>query len=164
MKKKNVRRLLLLLLLVTFIGLNFVYAKEVTVTSGELHFCDYAGTRRAFLILGYILLIIKILVPILLMVVVIIDFSKVVFSGKTDDLSKTVSSSLKKLIAAFMVFITPSLINGLMTVLDHGEQGDMAGCYTCALDTSKCKVEENDDKDKKAQNIKTTVDEDTKNK
>ena len=155
MNKKMVRNIILLFLLASFIGLNVAYGATTVKTSGELHFCQYAGTRRALKAVGYFILIAKILVPIILMAVVMKDLFGVVMSGKSDDLSKILSTSIKRLIAGFIVFIIPSAILAAYDVLGYGDQGELDKCFTCTLDVGKCTVEDDDADDKKANTITT---------
>ena len=124
MNKKVIRNILIILLIATFIGITVVSAETTVTTSGELNFCKYAGTRRALKAVGYAILITKILVPMILMVLVIKDFFGVIVSGKSEDLSKVTVSSIKRLIAGFIVFIIPTAIMGVYDILGYGDQGD----------------------------------------
>ena len=89
------------------------------------------------------------------MAVVMKDLFGVVMSGKSDDLSKVISTSIKRLIAGFIVFIIPSAILAAYDVLGYGDQGELDKCFTCTLDVGKCTVEDDDADDKKANTITT---------
>lgn len=156
-KKKLKKYIIFALLIALFIGTNIVFAEESkeVVTNGELHFCGYAGTRRALKIVGYAILIIKILVPFLIMFAVIKDLFTTMISGKPEELSKLIAPSIKRIIAAFAIFLIPTLINSTFDMLGYGDQGELEPCFTCVLDTANCKVEDGDKDDQEAQKITT---------
>lgn len=60
--------------------------------------------------------IIKIVIPILLIVLGVIDFTKAVFSGSEDDISKCKKVFLKRIVAAVLVFLVPVFINLILNV------------------------------------------------
>lgn len=153
-RKKIIKYTSFAIFLLLFVGINIVTAE--TVTSGELHFCGYAGTRRALKIVGYAITIIKILLPILIMYSVIKDLFTTMISGKPEELSKLVSPTIKRIIAALVIFFIPTVISSTFNMLGFGDEGELEPCFTCVLDTANCKVEDNDKKDEEAKQITTS--------
>ena len=63
--------------------------------------------------------IVKIFIPILLIVLGIVDFTKAVFSGKSDDMSKSQKTFIKRILAAVLVFIAPFFINLILDLANE---------------------------------------------
>ena len=63
--------------------------------------------------------LIKIVVPILLIAFGIIDFTKAVFSGSVEDMSKCQKKFLKRIVAAILVFLAPIFINLILTLANE---------------------------------------------
>jgi len=63
--------------------------------------------------------IIKIAVPILLIGFGILDFTKAIFAGSDDDMTKSKSKFFKRIIAAVLVFIAPIFINLILTLANE---------------------------------------------
>ncbi len=96
-----------LLLIVIFVGilcisLN-VYADNVSC---------YGVFNEQFLraLRDYIYNPIKWLTPVLLLVLTSVDFAKVVFAGKKEDMDKAKNNFLKRSIAAIIIFFAPDII------------------------------------------------------
>lgn len=60
--------------------------------------------------------IIKIAVPILLIAFGIFDFSKAMFASNDDDMKKAQKTFLKRIVAAFIVFLSPMIINLILSL------------------------------------------------
>lgn len=76
-------------------------AKEGCAIIGE-------GTMK---IINDILKIVRIIVPLLLIGLGILDFTKSVFSGKEDDMNKNRSKFIKRIVAGVLVFFVPMFVN-----------------------------------------------------
>ena len=60
--------------------------------------------------------IIKIAVPILLIAFGVFDFSKAMFASNEDDMKKAQKTFLKRIVAAFIVFLSPMIINLILSL------------------------------------------------
>lgn len=154
--KKTIKYILFALFIFAMFGIGTCFAETVEVTSGELKFCDYKNTRITLRTLGYIITIIKVVVPIILIGVGMMDFFKVVLSGKTEDISKAVTTIIKRCIAGLIVFLVPSLMNYVFNDLVEYNDPTTKECTKCILDPGKCNVdiEDPDYKIKKTVNKK----------
>jgi len=65
-------------------------------------------------ILGYV----RIIVPILVIILGILDFAKAVFAGKEDEMKKAQTTFIKRLIIGILVFFVPVLVNLIMSFAD----------------------------------------------
>ena len=141
--KKCIKRIFFVLVAILSISaIDIVFAK--TVTSSELHFCEYPGTLQVFKILGLFITIIKIVVPLILIITAIVDFFKVVVSGKNDDMTSSISKVAKRVIAGLVVFFIPTIINYAFSevnkIVGNNEGNKYDACRVCLFETSSCKI------------------------
>lgn len=132
----------LIILFIFFLGINFVYAS----TTAKLNFCEYAGTIRVMKIIGYLITIIKIVVPILIIAFAMMDLTKVLISGKTEDLSKITVMVIKRIIAGFIIFLIPTLMNYIFNNLIDNNDSNFQACTTCLFNTKECVIPVSDPK------------------
>lgn len=125
---------------------NTTYEFKITDKKSDLNALDFKGicsedsVRKVFQILGYVLLIVKIAVPLLLIIFGIINLFKVVVSGEQDSLNKTVKSLVIKVIAAIVIFILPTIIYYVINLVDGSSEGTepYANCKNCLFEPSSC--------------------------
>ena len=72
--------------------------------------CDVPDILKIMKIIKAIILIIRIVVPIMLIVIGMIDLMKEITNNK-DNLKDTLSSLVKKAIAAILIFLLPTIIH-----------------------------------------------------
>ena len=100
-------------------------------------FCG--DTANIWKIFGYIVLVFKIVIPLLLIVFGMVDLGKAVVSSDEKAISKAVSTLIKRFIAAVVVFFVPTLVNALFNVLTITTGvGDYNTCVTCVTDVNSC--------------------------
>lgn len=142
------KRLLNMLFVFCCLGCLFggtVLAEDVS----SLNFCDSNGIKLAFKIVGYAIFAVKIIIPIVLIIYGTIDVSKAVIDGKEDALRKSLGTFAKRSIAAILIFIAPTVINGLFNSVigsdyENGTKSDYKNCFDCLFspnDNTKCKVQ-----------------------
>jgi len=105
--------------------------------------CDESvNVIRIVRIIGYLLLIVKILVPIGLIIFGIINFTRAVISGKEDDTKKVAIGLIWKFIAAVVIFVLPTIINFIISLIDGATDGseDYENCRICIFDPSNCQI------------------------
>ena len=93
-----------------------------------------------FRIAGIFITIIKIIVPIVLIVMGMIDLSKAVAEGKDDSLKKSLISFLNRVIAGILIFFVPSIMLALYEFVDGWDnvRGKYEVCLQCLLGDSQC--------------------------
>lgn len=116
-----------------------------TVASG-IGFC--AKTANIWQIVGYVLLVFKIAIPILLIVFGIIDLGKAVIASKEDEIKKATGSLVRRAIAAVVIFLLPTIVTFIMGLVtdfaNSGASEDFDICKACISrpnDTSVCDAE-----------------------
>ena len=82
---------------------------------GSEGFC-YA-TANIWQIVGYVLLIFKIDIPLLLIIFGMIDLGKAVIASKEDEIKKATGSLVRRAIAAVIIFLLPTLIGFIIGIV-----------------------------------------------
>ena len=134
--KKN-GRLLLFFVLISLFSISHVFAY-----SSKLKFCEYGGVLRAFKILGIIFYILKLVIPIVLIIVTVINTGKGVFTGKEEDLKEIFPVFIRRFIACVLIFITPSMLNIIFNSLVFVNDSQYKACTVCAFDLKNCEIKD----------------------
>ncbi len=100
-----------------------------------------------FRFIGYIIVIVKILVPIILIVMGMIDISKAVVDGAEGNIQKSVVNFIKRVILGVLIFFVPTLIKAIFESFSDlnnkwssvgGQNGEYNQCLECMLDPNNC--------------------------
>ena len=105
-----------------------------------------SGVSKTFRILGYVVLISKIVGPLIIIVIGILDLFKAMVSSDEDATSKSVMSLGRRIISGVLIFLIPTIIISLLKLLEltGGIEKDSSfvACTTCLFDVDNCKVVE----------------------
>ena len=98
-----------------------------------VNFC--ASTANIWQLVGYVLLVFKIAIPILLIVFGIIDLGKAVIASKEDEIKKATGSLIRRAIAAVVIFLLPTIVTFIMGIItdfkSSGAEEDFKICREC---------------------------------
>ncbi len=93
--------------------------------------CENIGILKTIMVILNIIKIICIIAPILLIIMLMIDFTKSVISGEAEETKKNFKTSIKRIIACMLIFFVPTIVAFIMNIL--GDMGvDYAKCITNA--------------------------------
>ncbi|MBR1748606.1 MAG: hypothetical protein IJ743_02280 [Bacilli bacterium] len=94
-------------------------------------FC--ANTANVWQIVGYIFMVFKIVIPILLIIWGMLDLGKAVVGAKDDEIKKATKSLAMRAISAIIIFFLPTLVSMVMGLIgSFGDvQEDWKVCRTC---------------------------------
>ena len=105
-------------------------------------FCS--DTANIWNVLGYVVTMIKIIIPLMLIILGMIDLGKAVVASKDDAISKATTSLIKRFVAAVIVFFIPTIVSALfnaLALMSDEDQRDYNVCVQCLTggncDTSK---------------------------
>lgn len=141
-KKRNV----IILMMIIF----FVLVSPIVVTAGEqidyTNLCsDFnSGIGAAFRILGYVVVVIKWIAPLIIMVLGMVDFSKAVLENDDKAINKAASTLLRRFIAGVAIFLAPTFVLAILNAV--GVTNDIEGmkntnryseCTKCLLNANK---------------------------
>ena len=98
-----------------------------------VNFC--ANTANVWQIVGYVLLVFKIVIPILLIVFGMMDLGKAVVGSKDDDIKKAVRQLAMRAVAAVVIFFVPTLVSMILGLVSNfqksGARDDFNVCRRC---------------------------------
>lgn len=100
------------------------------MSSNTSDVCDGLGPILG--LVGWVVLVIKIAVPIILIVIGMIDMTKAVMSKKEDDIKNAQGALVKKAIAAVIVFLIIQIVTLLFATIM--KQSDWKECSKCVND------------------------------
>ena len=94
--------------------------------------------------IGYILLMVKIIIPLILIVFGIIDLFKAITGGKDGEVAKSLKTFVFRMIAGVAIFFVPTIISFVFSLVDSFDdvQSEFDLCQKCILNVSQCKKEE----------------------
>ncbi len=90
------------------------------------------GELSPFLTLvGYVVTIIKIVIPLLLIIFGMLDVGKSVVASKPDEVNKSLKSFAMRCIAAILIFFIPSIVGVLLDAVYQTGETDASGWRCC---------------------------------
>lgn len=109
-----------------------------------VNICDgSSSTLKVFQVLGIIFFIIKIIVPIIIIVLGMIDFGKSAINGEDKANSEAIKTLFKRIVLGIIIFFIPTVLDVLLSfvngVSDVAKQYE--GCTKCLVSpsSSSCK-------------------------
>ena len=106
---------------------------------GALDFCS--KTANIWQVLGYVVMVIKIIIPLLLIIFGMVDLGKAVISSDDKAISKAVNQLIRRFIAAVVVFFIPTIVSALfnaLSIMSSEEQKDYNVCVQCVTNVGSC--------------------------
>ena len=95
-------------------------------------FCQ--DTAGIWGLLGYVVVVLKIVIPLILIVLGMIDLGKAVIESDDKAISKAVNMLLHRFIAAVVVFFVPTIVSALFNlILSINLRTDANVCVQCLL-------------------------------
>ena len=103
-----------------------------------------AGIRKAARIIGYVIAIAKWVVPMILIIFGIVDFTKASISSDDKALSKAASSLLKRVVAGLIVIFIPTIAIAILNFIEVSKgitdesNPNFAACTKCIFNPKSC--------------------------
>lgn len=119
--------------------------------------CSDSSILSLILFIKKILNVVKILLPVALIVLGMVDMAKAVFQSDDRQMAENKNKFLVRLLAAVIVFFVPTVINFCFESID-GFELEYVDCWTAA---TKSNIEKIKTKEKKLENVKTNVEQET---
>lgn len=132
--------------------------------------CNNNDVINTFRILGEIINIIKIVIPLIIIVLGMVDFSKAIISSDEKAINKATGSIIRRIIAGVLIYFVPTIILSLFNALgyDTYNSPSFIKCSSCLFDTTLCTVDESlipqEDEDKIEENENGTYHKNSINK
>ena len=114
-----------------------MFLLEATVTS----FCD--DTASIWGLLGYVIMVIKIVIPLLLIILGMIDLGKAVVASDDKAISKSVNTLIQRFVAAIIMFFIPTIVSAIFNAttnsgITKNNSNICVQCLTNVSSASKC--------------------------
>lgn len=114
--------------------------KEVPDPASPIQFC--AKTAVIWQIVGWVFLIFKIVIPIILIIFGVLDMFKAIIASKDDEIKKSAKSLAMRTLSAIIIFFIPTLVSLVMGLIvnfrDSGAKADFEVCQKCILNPNDC--------------------------
>ena len=103
--------------------------------------CSDKNVKRVVKAFGYVLLISKIIVPIILMVGTIMNYAKAMTANDQKGIKEATSKFAKAGAAALIIFFLPTIINLFLSLAedDAYDENNYVTCRKCLFDINECK-------------------------
>ena len=104
-----------------------------------LGFCS--DTANVWALLGYAVMVIKIVIPLMLIILGMVDLGKAVVSSDEKAINKSVSILLRRFIAAVVIFFIPTIVSAVfnaLSLMDDGTKADYNVCVQCVTSVNNC--------------------------
>lgn len=98
--------------------------------------CNDERVLNVFRIVGYIIVLAKIVAPLLLIIFGIVDLSKAVIAGDDKAISNSVSLLAKKAIAGVVIFFIPTIVDFVYSMVNDAKpiEETFMKCQKCLVD------------------------------
>jgi hypothetical protein len=112
--------------------------KVEDITLGKV--CASENLKTPLKYIGWLLSAVKIIIPIVIIALGVMDFMKAVASQKQDVLSSSIKTVLVRVIAGIIIFLVPAIINFLFTLVDDWAPFDShySECTKCLVNPKNC--------------------------
>lgn len=98
-----------------------------------------SGLKDVWQIVGYVLMVFKIVIPILIIIFGMIDLGKAVVASKDDEIKKAVKSLAMRAVAGVFIFFIPNLVGLIFGMVNSFDKtGEYSICETCIVYPGEC--------------------------
>ena len=96
-------------------------------------------TANLWQILGYVVMIIKIVIPLILIILGMVDLGKAVVSSDEKAINKAVGSLIRRFVAAVVIFFIPTIVSAIFNALHLiTDEEDYNTCVQCVTNVGSC--------------------------
>lgn len=143
--KKYLKIFSILVILIIVFSPNFVYAADYE------RICYEPGVMNAMKIIGYVILVCRWIVPLIIIVLGMIDYGKAAVSNDDKALNKATAALIRRFVAGVLVFLIPTIIVAILNITistDISLEGEgkttigdtnFGHCTKCLFDPENCK-------------------------
>ena len=120
-----------------------LFDDEAAATEALANFCK--SSADILQIVGYFLLVFKIVIPIIIIILGMIDLGKAVVSSDEKAIQKSAKTLLIRVLAGILIFFVPTIVGiifGLVTSFRDEVRAKWAECKACVVSPtgSECKA------------------------
>ena len=103
--------------------------------------CSNSNVKSAVKIIGIVVAIIRWVAPLIIIVLGIIDFTRVILSDDEKAISKAGGALGRRIIAGIVIFFIPTIMVAILNLLEVSidiTDSNWIGCTRCILDVDNC--------------------------
>ncbi len=102
--------------------------------------CGGANVMTVMKLIGYIVLVVKIVIPLVIIILGSVDLLKVMASGKDDQLKTSVASLVRRVIAGILIFFAPTIVNIAFNIINNLSPQPVTStkCVQCITSPNSC--------------------------
>ena len=110
-----------------------------------INICQNAGVMKAAQIVGWLLFIIRIVAPLILIAMGIIELAKAVIANDEKAISAAITSLIKRALAAIIIFFIPTIVSLIFTVVGNAKEAktEFKCLTTCMNKPGSCSIPNN---------------------
>lgn len=106
--------------------------------------CEEPTVARTLQFLGFIVFLVKIMVPVIIIGMGVMNLFKIMTSDKPEEAPKYVKSILVRIIIGAIIFLLPSILSFIFglaeNVISSKKTTDFDNCVNCILSPNKCEI------------------------
>lgn len=102
------------------------------ILADSIGFC--AESWEIWNFVGKIVLVLKILIPVIIIILGIVDLGKAVIASKEEDIKKATNILIQRIIIGIVIFFVPAIVNAIFSLLEGyttTAQKDAKVCIKC---------------------------------
>ena len=117
-----------------------------TSSANGIDACQNAGVVKSFQIVGYGMFFLKIVAPIILIIMSVIEISKAIVSNDDNAIKTSVGTMVKRAIAAVVIFFIPTIIAFVFRAVDGASEvkGEFTCLSECISSPTNCSIPSNE--------------------
>lgn len=112
--------------------------ESLFLLGADIKFCSNSANLWQFV--GYILMVFKIVVPLLLIIWGAMDLGKAVVASKPEEITKAVTGLAKRALAGIVIFFIPTLVGVIFSIVSgfSDVKSDYDVCKKCVVTPGSC--------------------------
>ena len=101
-------------------------------------FCN--NSKELLQFVGYILLVFKIAIPLVIIILGALDFGKAVVASKDEEIKSSAKRLLCRCVAGIVIFFIPNIVLWIFTIADDysDNRNSFETCEKCILHPTEC--------------------------
>ena len=107
--------------------------------------CEEPTVARTLQFIGFLIFLVKVLVPVIIIVMGFVNLFKIITAGKVEDANKYVKNIVTRVIIGVIIFLLPSIINFVFnaanSIVYDNQENKYENCQNCLLNPDKCIVQ-----------------------
>lgn len=101
------------------------------------NFCK--ETQKIWILIGDVINIFKIVIPIIIVLLAILDLGKAVMAGEEKEIKEAQKMLIKRIIYGVVIFFVVTLVQGVFSLVADSSDSMDSQCWVCATDPGSCR-------------------------